>query len=169
MINSFTGDYRFLSNFYVIPPPNGWPGAYGIVYEGIRYPTTEHAYQAAKTLDVDLRQAIANLRSPRKAKEYGQLLPLRPDWSTETRIRLMAEVLKLKFADWGPPIHDCTEEAHALIATYPHELIEGNTWGDTFWGVCNGRGENWLGKLLMQRREELMISYERIIPNHPME
>ena len=33
--------------------------------------------------------------------------------------------------------------------------IEGNTWNDTFWGVCNGQGQNWLGKILMLVRSEL--------------
>jgi hypothetical protein len=39
-----------------------------------------------------------------------------------------------------------------LLATEYVELIEGNNWGDTFFGVCNGEGENWLGRLLMNLR-----------------
>ena len=42
-----------------------------------------------------------------------------------------------------------------LLDTYPAELIEGNTWGDTYWGVCNGAGKNMLGKLLMKLRDEM--------------
>ena len=42
-----------------------------------------------------------------------------------------------------------------LIDTGDATLIEGNTWNDTFWGVCNGVGENNLGKILMKIREEL--------------
>jgi len=41
-----------------------------------------------------------------------------------------------------------------LLATEDAVLVEGNTWNDTFWGVCRGRGENWLGRILMQVREE---------------
>jgi len=44
-INTFRGKYRFLSNFYYAE----------VNYEGIRYPTVEHAYQAAKTLSTDIR------------------------------------------------------------------------------------------------------------------
>ena len=28
-----------------------------------------------------------------------------------------------------------------LVATAGRELVEGNTWGDTYWGVCDGEGE----------------------------
>ena len=41
-----------------------------------------------------------------------------------------------------------------LDATKPRELIEGNVWKDSFWGVYNGKGENHLGKLLMLIRSE---------------
>ena len=50
---------------------------------------------------------------------------------------------------------DKGELALALKYTGDAELIEGNNWGDTFWGVCNGVGENHLGKLLMARRAQL--------------
>src|SRR3954468_6821071 len=53
-IDSFQGEYRFLSNF--------WPA--GVEFEGITYPTAEHAYQAAKTLDVALRKRIAAEPTP---------------------------------------------------------------------------------------------------------
>ena len=42
-----------------------------------------------------------------------------------------------------------------LLATENEELVEGNTWHDTYWGVCNRRGKNKLGKILMRIREEL--------------
>jgi predicted NAD-dependent protein-ADP-ribosyltransferase YbiA (DUF1768 family) len=42
-----------------------------------------------------------------------------------------------------------------LIDTGDQELIEGNWWGDVIWGVCNGKGENHLGKILMEVRKEL--------------
>jgi predicted NAD-dependent protein-ADP-ribosyltransferase YbiA (DUF1768 family) len=42
-----------------------------------------------------------------------------------------------------------------LIATGNEELVEGNTWGDIYWGVSRGRGKNMLGKILMRVREEL--------------
>lgn len=42
-----------------------------------------------------------------------------------------------------------------LVETYPSDLVEGNTWGDTFWGVCRGVGENHLGWILMLVRDEM--------------
>ena len=42
-----------------------------------------------------------------------------------------------------------------LIQTGDSVLIEGNTWGDRVWGVCNGVGENRLGRILMKIRSEL--------------
>ena len=49
--------------------------------------------------------------------------------------------------------------ANKLICTGNSVIIEGNNWGDTFWGVCNGVGENQLGLLLMRIREELKYAY----------
>jgi predicted NAD-dependent protein-ADP-ribosyltransferase YbiA (DUF1768 family) len=61
----------------------------------------------------------------------------------------MRQLLEQKFA----PGKTLTRR---LIETYPDKLIEGNHWGDVFWGVCNGRGENHLGKLLMEIRRKRM-------------
>lgn len=138
MIDSFFGDHRFLSNFF--------PAR--VSFEGITYPTVEHAYQAAKTMDTVIREGIAQLHSPAAAKKIGRLLVLRPDWE-QIKIGIMRSLVKQKFAaDRGL--------ANQLLATLPHELVEGNKWRDTFWGVCNGVGENWLGRLLMERREVLV-------------
>src|SRR5690348_9381030 len=61
-IAEFQGEYRFLSNF--------WPAE--VAYEGITYPTAEHAYQAAKTMDVNERKRIAALPTPAEAKAAGR-------------------------------------------------------------------------------------------------
>src|SRR5690348_4795118 len=71
-IAEFQGDNRFLSNF--------WPAE--VIYEGITYPTAEHAYQAAKTLDPEQRKKIAALKTPSEAKTAGRSLKLRDDWET---------------------------------------------------------------------------------------
>lgn len=42
-----------------------------------------------------------------------------------------------------------------LLNTGEEELVEGNTWGDTYWGICNGKGQNNLGKILMKVRNQL--------------
>jgi len=63
---------------------------------------------------------------------------------------IMLELLRLKFAFY--------DLGMLLLATEDAVLEEGNWWGDTYWGVCpsgSGNGENMLGRLLMQVREEL--------------
>lgn len=133
-ITSFTGSYRFLSNFYPSP----------VHFDGWTYYTLEHAYQAAKTDDWELRERMSQLHNPVTAKRLGRELPLRPGWGA-MRIAVMQILIATKFSP-----HRI--ESQWLLDTGDEELIEGNTWNDTFWGVCNGTGANWLGRLLMERR-----------------
>ena len=137
-IDCFEGKYAFLSNFYFSPiaPFN----------DGIIYPTVEHAFQAYKTTDINKRKEIAVQPTPSKAKRLGRHVEMRDDWR-EIRIDVMYIALKEKFKD--------LELRTKLLATGNAELIEGNWWGDKFWGVCQGEGENNLGRLLMKIREEL--------------
>lgn len=140
MIGPFRGKYVFLSNFYRL---TGEP----IIYHGISYPTVEHAYQAQKTLDVNDRLAISRLPTPGEAKRYGRKIKkLRPGWDA-MRIDIMRDLLKVKFSN--PYLRSL------LIGTGDQELVEENDWRDHFWGVCNGVGENHLGKLLMEIRKDL--------------
>lgn len=136
VIDSFRGSYRFLSNFY--------PST--ITYENVVYPTVEHAYQAAKALDAETKESIRVAPTAAIAKKLGQSCKLIGDWE-DLKIVIMRELLFLKFA--LPPLRAL------LLETGDADLIEGNTWGDTFWGVCRGRGQNWLGKLLMEVRAEI--------------
>ena len=139
MINCFDGEYAFLSNYYNSP----------ITHDGITYPTNEHFFQAMKTLKIDERLAIAAAGTPGKAKRMGRSVTLRSDWET-IKSYYMELGLRLKFQN--------PDLAAKLIATGDEELIEGNTWGDRIWGVCDGEGENRLGKLLMKIREEIKQS-----------
>lgn len=134
MINKFKNIYGFLSNFHPSP----------IVYKGHEYPTVEHAYQAAKTLDHEEQEKIRYTTSVVDVKHLGRKVTVRSDWD-EVKVPIMRDLLTRKFAV-GSPL------AALLISTNNEELQEGNWWGDTFWGVCKGKGENWLGKLLMERR-----------------
>lgn len=93
-----------------------------------------------------MRLRIAALPTPLAAKRTGRVVLLRADWE-EVKVEVMRAVLKAKFSD--------PELADALLATNDAELIEGNWWGDKFWGVCRGVGKNKLGQLLMQLRAEL--------------
>jgi N-glycosidase YbiA len=137
MIDSFTGQYRFLSNFYPC-----W-----IEFNDSSYPSVEHAYQAAKTIDEQLRLWFQeSIVTASEAKKAGRRLKIREDWE-DVKLSIMHGLLRSKFNQ--------TKLKDMLLATNDEELVEGNTWGDTFWGVCRGVGENNLGKLLMRTREEI--------------
>lgn len=135
-ITEFQGRNRFLSNF--------WPAV--VVFEGVFYPSVEHGYQAAKTLDLPTRRSIAALASPGEAKRAGRTLTVRPNWE-EIKVDVMQGLLEQKFS--------IPELRAKLLNTGNAELIEGNAWGDRFWGVCGGTGRNVLGRLLMQIRLQI--------------
>lgn len=134
-ILEFQGENRWLSNF--------WPAC--IVFEGVTYPTVENAYQAAKTWPVN-RQVYVYIK-PGEAKRLGKTMPLRPTWEDE-KVSVMRWLIAQKFADG-------TKLARQLVATEDCRIVEGNSWGDTFWGICRGVGRNTLGKLIMEQREQL--------------
>lgn len=135
-ITEFFGEYRWLSNFWASP----------ITFGDITFPTVEHAYQAAKSTNPDEWKYIASLPTAKRAKGAGSVVKLRPGWD-DMKIDVMRELIQAKF------LHDDLREK--LLATGDAELIEGNYWGDTFWGVCKGKGQNNLGKLLMEERARL--------------
>lgn len=136
-ITSFHGEYRFLSNF--------WPAP--VLMDGDMYPTVEHAYVAAKTTDRAVREAIRITEKPGDVKRFGRALVLREDWE-DVKLPIMNDLVWLKF------LNNVDVKAK-LLATGDAELIEGNTWNDTFWGMCKGQGENHLGRILMNVREHL--------------
>jgi N-glycosidase YbiA len=136
-ITHFVEPYRFLSNFYGAP----------VFMYGKLYPTVEHAYQASKTENKLEREKIRQCQTAAQAKRMGRSVTMRKDFD-ELKLMFMNTLVFRKF------------ERHAslrklLLDTGDAELVEGNEWNDTFWGVCNGRGENHLGKILMRVREEL--------------
>lgn len=141
-ISGFFGEYRFLSNF--------WPVE--LRYGGEVYPSVEHAYQAAKCVDPLARDAIRNAAKPGKAKKLGSKAEMRADWE-QVRIETMEELVRQKFLR----NHELGEK---LLATGSADLIERNDWGDTFWGVCEGNGENHLGRILMGVRAQVRKTRE---------
>lgn len=136
VINSFLGEHDFLSNFY--------PAIVHLDTEA--YLTVEHAYQAAKTNDPKERKKIRDTHSPFRAKQMGKKVTLRKDWES-VKIDVMRKLVREKFTH--------IDLRDRLLATGDAKLVEGNDWNDTFWGVCNGKGENWLGRILMEVRDEL--------------
>ncbi len=140
LINSFKGEYFFLSNFFYSP----------FEFDGEIYSTVEHAFQAAKTFDTEQRQGIRLAASPAQAKQMGRAVQLRPDWE-QVKFDIMLALLRLKFSQ--------ADLRQKLLDTGDSELIEGNTWGDKVWGcvLYKGQwvGQNHLGKLLMQVRADI--------------
>ena len=137
-ITSFRGDYHFLSNFYESP----------LEYEGLRYQNAETAFQAHKCTDDGEKAEFSSLAA-NKAKRLGRQVKLREDWE-EVKTGLMLQIVRAKFAQ-NPELAD------ELLRTGDRKLIEGNTWHDVFWGMDlnTGQGENHLGRILMQVREEM--------------
>lgn len=141
MIKNFEGEYAFLSNFYFSP----------MIIDNVVYTTNEHYFQAMKSLNPKERQAIVLAPTPGKAKHLGRKVSLRKDWE-DIKEEVMLTGLRHKFSN--------PELRKKLLATGNEELIEGTTWHDNYWGICDceacgGQGKNRLGKLLMQVREEL--------------
>lgn len=141
-IFGFYGEYRFLSNF--------WPVV--VTLDCQRYPSVEHAYQAAKCLDVESRVAIQAAATASVAKRMGRFMKMRPDWD-EVKVSIMEDLLLQKF----------TQEPFKskLLLTSERYIEETNTWNDTFWGVCNGKGQNVLGNLIMKIRKKLQTMQDR--------
>lgn len=136
-IEGFFHHYRFLSNFYMAP----------VVYDGLEYPSTEHAYQAAKTFDLEKRKECSNLSKASQARLWGQKIGLREDWEN-VKIQVMEDIVRDKFQR-----HEDLKDL--LLQTEDKYLEETNWWKCTVWGVCDGVGENHLGKILMKIRDEI--------------
>ena len=147
MIDSFTGRWNFLSNFFPVE----------IEHQGIKYPSIEHYYVAMKIKNdqqidgkyigyIDCRELISKIKNPGEAKRFGRTLKIRKDWDD----------VKLDVMLWGVREKFKKEELkEMLLSTRDQELVESNWWNDKYWGVCKGVGENNLGKILMQVREEV--------------
>lgn len=136
-IERFTGEHRFLSNFYTCE----------FEYAGVTWKSSEHAYQAMKTLDHDERKKIHDARDAGHAKKLGRQLKLREGWEG-MKLAIMQEIVDAKFSQ----NQDLREK---LLATDGHTLVESNDWGDKVWGVCDGVGKNLLGHVLMETRARL--------------
>lgn len=142
-ISTFQGAHRFLSNF--------WIGGVEIkTREGVSFNHVEGAYQASKAWSSTEQADFVGL-TPRQCKLLGRSITIRPDWE-ESKVGIMLDLLRQKFRP-GSAL------AKRLLSTGEAVLVEGNSWGDRFWGQCPlGNGRNELGKLLMLVRDELRCS-----------
>ena len=126
-------EYQFLSNFARV-----W-----VDLDEWSYFSVEHAYQAAKTLDKKQRKIIFNTVSPGEAKRLGSALVLRQDWHA-VKLKVMEDLLRQKV--------NTEPFKYKLKLTGEAYIEETNWWGDTYWGVCKGVGDNHLGRLIMKIR-----------------
>ena len=144
-ISAFRGPHDFLSNFY----------AADVEFEGAEYPTIEHAFQAAKSLDFAERRAVKNAKTASEAKRMGRKIKRRADWF-DVSLVVMETLVRQKFTRYP-------ELRTKLLETGDAKLIEGNNWNDRFYGAVydtnrsEWMGENHLGKILMKVRDELKL------------
>ena len=137
VIDRFADEYYWLSNFQYSP----------FFYGSATFPTVEHFFQAMKGTSDNTVEMIRTVESPSEAKRLGRIIELRPDWE-EIKDKVMYTGVKQKFLQ-------NTDLQKKLLDTGDAKLIEGNNWHDYYWGVCNGRGQNKLGQILMRVREEI--------------
>lgn len=132
----FEDEYFFLSNMYPLQ----------FTVKEVKYTSSESYYQARKASNLNDFLKIANSK-PFVSKQLGRKVKIVKNWN-DIRIKVMEEALYYKF-------NSSLELREKLISTSNLPLVEDNTWNDKFWGVCNGKGENNLGKLLMELREKI--------------
>lgn len=124
-----------------------------MVFEGREYPTAEHAYQAGKARKEAVREWILSAPSPSLVAMAAHGLytwDITPDWS-RIKFDRMREVLRAKFTQ-----HEDLKEL--LLSTGDARLVEvarTDNLVNRTWGEVNGKGQNMLGVLLMEVREEL--------------
>ena len=138
--NGFKDEFKFLSNMQLCT----------VFCFNEMYHSVENAYQASKCANKEDRKKFQH-HDPYKAKKDGKTVQMRSDFN-DKRLEFMEALLRRKFSDKNFHLKQ------KLIETGDLELVEVNSWGDTFYGECNGVGENHLGKLLMKIRQELKDS-----------
>lgn len=147
IIGSFRGNYAFLSNFHPC-----------VIHDGMfTFQSAEAAFQSLKVTTTPERWQFQNLSSS-EARKLGHQVELRRGWEL-VRVSMMRRVVYMKFTQnkaLGMQLLD-TGNAH---------LQEMNYWGDTFWGTdMDGNGENHLGRILMDVREDIRRNQETIWSN----
>lgn len=137
-IGFYEGPYYMLSNF----------SAHEVLYMGVTYKTSEHAYQVAKFQDDVIRSQIANATSAYEAREIGQQTNGRT--LNFDKVAVMKEIMKAKLLQH--------EDVKAALLSTGNTVIEKNHPRDEFWGTApDGTGQNVMGKIWMELRDELKI------------
>ena len=135
----FREKYAFLSNFYDAP----------VIFRGKYYPTSEHAYQAAKFTDENIQEEIRRCSTPGQSKRLARRYADRivDNWN-DVKKSIMYSILCEKFKH---------PELKRKLLEVDEPIVEENNWGDTYWGVCDGEGENHLGKILTRIKREIQV------------
>ena len=141
-ITMFRGQYAWLSTFY--------PANIEVTHLGDVFccETAEHGFQVFKSTNLEDAIYVCSAPTPGQAKRRGREITRRPDWE-QNRNMYMRQVLELKFSQ--------PDLMAKLISTGHEDIVEVNVWHDTYWGVCNGIGSNWLGILLMSVRKQMAL------------
>ena len=142
-ITVFDGEFAFLSNFFPCQ----------IMFEGRIFQGSEHLFMSFKQESEEWKDICASSKfTPGQIKRKARKIELRSDWE-EIKVDCMRKAVMAKFSQ-------SIDLKEKLLATGERQLVEGTTWGDTFWGIClkTSEGENMLGKILMEVRTSLFIS-----------
>lgn len=142
MIKEFQGKYRWLSNFWTVQ----------IEYRNNIYTTVEHAYMSEKNGAKEWKYFCITEKSPKIVKKASLEIDLRADWE-EIKENTMLTLTRIKYKE--------KKLQEKLLETKDQYIQGGNDWGDIFWGVDlkTGIGENKLGKIIMQVRDEVKESH----------
>jgi len=158
-IKGFENEYRYLSNFYTCDVPirlsYDVPGTQNVRMISVIFPNSEaafHAFKCFKDINNPTEHEIENFTrftqyTPSEAKRYGRLLKINVKYWDSVKDQVMERVLTAKF-NHNPKLR------FKLVATGDAYLEETNDWNDTYWGVCDGIGQNKLGELLMKLRDK---------------
>ena len=123
---------------------------------GELFKTNEHYYQAQKANDQRVREYIKNAPHARIAMVLGRQLErnkylqkyMVEDWDSK-KLDVMLKGLRCKFR---------IPRLRTLLLSTGDSVLHEDNPEDFYWGIGDGTGESWLGKLLMQVRDELQTS-----------
>ena len=168
-ILKFRQEFSYLSNFNVLKNK--------IHYLGYNYISVEAGYMAQKCDDIAWKKYCSTISPHGNAQGEMKKAAYKVDLVKDFRdkqLKIMLDLLRLKFRN-NP------ELANKLVATYPRMIMEGNVWNDRYWGATIPKqkhchlsdsgeleklyeefpqyfyvGQNYLGRLLMKVRDELL-------------
>lgn len=125
-----------------------------IKYKGYTFRNAQAIYQSSKC--PSRIEEFVNL-NPQEAKELGRKVFLRDDWE-ERKYHEMYGVMLAKFIPNDYSKNTQTLDFfNKLLETWPEEIIYNDE--DFYWGCINGSGENKLGKILEDIRDEYYIPF----------